>query len=282
MSFKDSVSGAMRSITVWAAAVIGILANVAPYVPDLCAALGLHPATTQRVGSVVAVIMLMLRAITTQSLAAKGAAAAAVPPVTSNQKGFVLMSRTTPLFLPVLMLLGAIAVLMTLPGCALVSKLESPAAQPFDQVAVAAGVDAIVMQGATPTVQAARAASIKAIATEVLAADTGTTATLATLESVAQAKVTALALPPGDAAAAALLIASLDAAINTYAGKLTGNAQVAQVQTAVATVLGWVISECNHYIPTAAVIPPAGGGLAATVASFPVVVRRYGRAVYRA
>lgn len=132
-------------------------------------------------------------------------------------------------------------------GCSLIHKLESPVAQPFDAIAVAVGVDALI--GTNPVTQAARAASIKAIASEILAVDQGTLATLATLESVAAAKVQARNLPPGDAAAAQLLIAGLSAAVNTYVGKLGSNARVNEIQVDVAAVLGWVIAECNRFLP---------------------------------
>lgn len=147
-----------------------------------------------------------------------------------------------------LIIVAAVAVGMG--GCSLVSKLESPAAQPFDAIAVAVGVDALV--GVNLSTQAARAASIKAIAQEVLAVDQGTIATLATLESVAAAKVTALQLPPGDAAAANLLVAVLSSTVNSYVGKLEANAKVNEIQVDVATVLGWVIAECNKYLPASA------------------------------
>lgn len=135
-------------------------------------------------------------------------------------------------------------------GCSLFAKLESPAMQPFDAIAVAVGVDALV--GQNIATQAARAASIKAIAQEILAVDQGTLATLATLESVAAAKVQARNLPPGDAAAAQLLIAGLSAAVNTYVGKLGSNARINEVQVDVAAVLGWVIAECDKFLPATA------------------------------
>jgi hypothetical protein len=132
-------------------------------------------------------------------------------------------------------------------GCSLFAKLESPAALPFDAIAVAVGVDALV--GVNLPTQAARAASIKAIAAEILAVDQGTQATVTTLESVAAAKVQALGLPPGDAAASQLLIAGLSAAVNSYVGKLGTSAKANEIQVDVATVLGWVIAECNKYLP---------------------------------
>jgi hypothetical protein len=153
--------------------------------------------------------------------------------------------RNTLGFMAGLIVVSLIAVGMG--GCSLFAKLESPAAQPFDALAVAVGVDALV--GTNTATQAARAASIKAIASEILAVDQGTQASLSTLESVAAAKVQARNLPPGDAAAAQLLIASLSAAVNTYVGKLGSNAKVNEVQVDVAAVLGWVIAECNKFLP---------------------------------
>lgn len=159
-------------------------------------------------------------------------------------------------------------------GCSLVSKLESPAAQPFDAIAVAVGVDALV--GVNLPTQAARATSIKMIAQEVLAADQGTQATLATLESVAAAKVTALQLPPGDAAAANLLIAVLSATVNNYVAKLGTTAIANEVQVDVAKVLGWVIAECNKYLPAATT-----DGSSNPFPRFVVVVRDRGRDLAR-
>lgn len=122
--------------------------------------------------------------------------------------------------------------------------LESPAAQPFDAIAVAVAVDSVV--GTNTVTQAARASAVKRIAQEVLAADTGVTATLDNLEGIATAKVAALKLPPGDQAAAQLFLAVLDTAINQYASKVTGGSNVASTQAAIATVCNWVIAEATR------------------------------------
>lgn len=123
-------------------------------------------------------------------------------------------------------------------GC---KYLESPAAQPFDAVAVAVAVDSVV--GTNPITQAARATQVKTIAAAVLAADTGTVATVDALLAVATAKVTALQLPPGDQAAVSLFLAVVETGVNTYIASLQGGASVQNTQTAIATVCNWVIAE---------------------------------------
>lgn len=143
-------------------------------------------------------------------------------------------------------LIALVLAAVLLSACSVFSFLESPAAQPFDQVAVAVGVDALV--GVNPALKAPRAAAIKQIALEVQAANTGAVATLATLESVAAAKIQALQLPPGDNAAAQLLVATLSASINAYVTRLGTNAKVGEVQADVGQVLTWVIAECSVYL----------------------------------
>lgn len=140
-----------------------------------------------------------------------------------------------------MLLLCCIAPAFFLPGCAV---LESPAAQPFDAIAVSVGVDTVV--GTNPVTQAARAASVKRIALLVLAADTGVTATVASLEAIAAAEVAKLHLPPGDQAAAQLLLAVLDTAVNQYVAVKTGGATIQNTQVAIATVCGWVTAEATR------------------------------------
>jgi hypothetical protein len=243
-----SIRGAIYSLTIWAAALAEVFGEVVPLVtPDFLTSLGLHPHTVTVVCRAMAIVMVVCRGLTSKSLADKVAPVAASVPPTSNQKGFIDMRLS--------IYLGAALLVVTLGACSLIQKLESPAAQPFDAIAVAVGVDTLV--GTNPSVQAARAASIKAIAQEVLAVDTGTQATLTTLESVAAAKVQALKLPPGDAAASQLLIAALSATVNTYVGKLGSNAKANEVQVDVAAVLGWVIAECDKFLPKTASAGPS-------------------------
>lgn len=151
------------------------------------------------------------------------------------------MTRFHPMRLALAAVVAVIAFgsLSMLHGCAV---LESPAAQPFDQVAVTVAVDTVVGAG-IPAVQAPRAAAIVKIAQEVLAADTGVVTTVDSIEAVAASKVAALGLPPGDQAAAALFLAVLDSAVNTYVAKLSGGATAANTAAAIATVCNWVIAE---------------------------------------
>lgn len=134
-----------------------------------------------------------------------------------------------------------VACAVALGACA---YLESPAAQPFDQIAVAVAVDTVV--GTNPVTSAARAAAVKSVAQKVLAADTGVVTTLDSLQAVALAKVTALGLPPGDAAAAAILLAVFNSAVDHYVSTATAGTSAGNVQVAVSTVCNWVIAEATR------------------------------------
>lgn len=129
-------------------------------------------------------------------------------------------------------------------GCSLYTKLSSPAAQPFDAIAIAVAVDAVV--GTNPVVSAPRAAAVQKIAQEVLAADTGTAVTVDALFAVAQAKVSALNLAPGDGAAAQLFLAVVKGAADQYVAQATSNTNVTQAQAAIAFVCNAVILETTR------------------------------------
>jgi hypothetical protein len=121
--------------------------------------------------------------------------------------------------------------LLTLPmlhGCA---TLTSPGAQPY----LLAAVDVAV---ATAESKGIPATQINSIAKAAVAADTGTTATLAAISTLINGRLTKLNLPPGDLAAAGILEVALSAAIS---GALANNPNVAQAQTAIADVLNDVI-----------------------------------------
>lgn len=75
-----SFAGAVKSRTVWAAVVLGILAEVKPLWDALLPTLGLEPKTVAIVGFTFAVVMVACRAITTQSLNDKGSAPVLPPP----------------------------------------------------------------------------------------------------------------------------------------------------------------------------------------------------------
>lgn len=136
---------------------------------------------------------------------------------------------------------SAALALSALGGC---QYLTSPAAQPFDAVAVAVAVDAVV--GTDTLTQAAKAAAVKKIASEVLAADTGAVTTVASLEALAGTKIALLKLPPGEEAAVNLVLAVLDTAVNQYLAKLGGSSNAANAQVAVAAVCKWVIAEATR------------------------------------
>lgn len=68
------IRGALKSITIWVAALAEVLAEIAPFVPGFCADIGLDPTTTHKVLRGVAFAMIVCRSITTKSLHEKGAA----------------------------------------------------------------------------------------------------------------------------------------------------------------------------------------------------------------
>jgi hypothetical protein len=227
------LKGALRSITIWVAAIAEVLGEIAPYVPSVCATLGLEPTTTNHVLRVVAVAMVICRAITTKSLEDKVPSVVPSAPIQTApiQKGFIVMKM-------LFALTAAAVVAMSLSACA---TLESPGAAPFEQVAVNVGVDTLV--GTNVITKAARAAAIYKIASEILAADTGTVTTVDQLLGVVNAKVAALGLPPGDQQAALLFTGVVEAAVNQYLSQQIGGATGAQVQVAISTVAKWVIAE---------------------------------------
>lgn len=82
-------------------------------------------------------------------------------------------------------------------------------------------------------------AQINAIAKVALAADSGTAATLATVVQVVNQQLAKLNLPPADLAAAQILEAALEAAVQA---KIGANASVAAYQAAAGDVLQAVIA----------------------------------------
>jgi hypothetical protein len=139
----------------------------------------------------------------------------------------------------------AACALALLSGCSFISKLTTPAAAPFVQVAVDAAVAVAV--GTNQAVAKVKASQIKAIATQALAADTGTTATLSAIESVVNAQILKLNLPAGDVAAAQLLTATLTAVIQSELSSPKASAVTAQTQVAIAQVLNDVILATSAY-----------------------------------
>lgn len=139
------------------------------------------------------------------------------------------------------MRLALACLIATVVGCA---TLMSPQAAPFEQLGIAVAVDTVV--GVNPVTQAARAHAVLDVAQKVLAADTGAVTTVDSLKAVAAARVTELGLPPGDAAAAQILLAVVNSAVDQYVASLTGGASAGNAQVAVATVCKWVIAEATR------------------------------------
>jgi hypothetical protein len=100
-------------------------------------------------------------------------------------------------------------------------------------------VAAVDVAVATAEQKGVSAAQINSIARAALAADSGTTATLATLAAVLNNQIAKLNLPAGDLAAAEVLEVALAAAITA---KIGTNASVAAAQTQIAVVLQDVIA----------------------------------------
>jgi hypothetical protein len=132
----------------------------------------------------------------------------------------------------VTILAAGLLALSMLSGCASLSaKVTAPSSQPYVTDAANTAVLIAESQGIT-------AAQINAVAQKALAADSGTTATLATVSSVINAQLAKLSLSPIEALAVSALESGLTAGINQ---QLQSNTSVAQVQAAIADVLNAVI-----------------------------------------
>lgn len=132
-----------------------------------------------------------------------------------------------------------------LSGCTFLSKLSTPTAQPYIQAAVTVAVAATI--GTNPATQHARAAQIKAIAQEVLLVATGSEVPLTQLQTIVMQKIASLNLPPGDVAAAQILLAALDAAIQLEIANLSNGAVTPSTQAAVTAILNDVITATAAY-----------------------------------
>jgi small neutral amino acid transporter SnatA (MarC family) len=80
--FSLAVKGAAKSWTMWAAGLLAVLTQLTPILtPDFLAnTMGLEPHTVQKLGGVLVIIMAILRVVTKQSLANKGAGIDPQPP----------------------------------------------------------------------------------------------------------------------------------------------------------------------------------------------------------
>ncbi len=138
--------------------------------------------------------------------------------------------------------------LASLYGCSTLASLLTPTAQPFEQAIVYAAVGASIQQGtADRATWAARATKIKAIAQQLQAIDTGSSAALALLEQVLNAKIISLNLPPADLLAAQTLTAAIEAVIQTELGSASNGVLTPQSQVAINDVLLWVTTAASAY-----------------------------------
>jgi hypothetical protein len=126
-------------------------------------------------------------------------------------------------------LLAVLLIPVLISGC----FLTKPNAQPYVQAAVLIAVGTAEAKGIS-------AVEINAIAKAALAADTGASATLATITNLINSQIGKLGLPPADMSAAEILEAALAAAIEA---KINGNTTVAQTQAAIADVLNYAIAD---------------------------------------
>ncbi len=126
-----------------------------------------------------------------------------------------------------------ILVAVSMTGCAAISNwFGSPSSAPYIQAAVDIAI-------ATAEAKGISATQINTIAKAALAADSGTTTTLAAVAGLVDSQISKLHLPPGDQAAADILVTAISAAISAKVGT---NTSVANAQAAAAVVLNDVIA----------------------------------------
>jgi hypothetical protein len=134
------------------------------------------------------------------------------------------------LMAPLLMLHGCASAPANIQkGAAVVVAQDS---QPIVQALTLAAV-------ATAEQQGVPAAAINGVAKKVLEADTGSTASLATVGALVNQELAKLNLPPADLAAAQILEIALGGAINA---KLGQDPTIASVQAAVADIAKYVVA----------------------------------------
>lgn len=145
-------------------------------------------------------------------------------PVTAKPAGSVTLKMLAMVLIPASFMLG---------GCATISGWLGT---PTGQAVAAAAVDVAV---ATAEQKGVPATQINAIAKQALAADQGTSTTLAAVAAVVNSQLAKLNLPPGDLAAANILEVALEAEIQS---KIGINPSVATAQATIAGVLQEVIT----------------------------------------
>jgi hypothetical protein len=133
-----------------------------------------------------------------------------------------------------------LSLVLVLTGCATLAKVFNPTAQPFVQAAVDVAVATAVQKGIA-------AAKIKSLAQQVLAADTGTQVALSTIETIINAKLVALNLPPADLAAGEILTSTLTGLLQMELTGTAASAVTAQTQVYVADICNDLITATSVY-----------------------------------
>jgi uncharacterized protein YceK len=147
------------------------------------------------------------------------------------------------LFLLAIITVGALA---SLTGCATIAKLATPAAAPFVNAGVAIAVAKTV--GTNPATELARAQKIESIALQILAADTGVTSTIATVQIDINAQIARLKLSPVDTLAAQELATAIGIALQGYVtNATTAGAVMATTQVVIADIANAVIAATKNY-----------------------------------
>lgn len=244
MTIVNSTKPQLKQVSNYLGVLVGTVGNLLPYLtPDFIAGLGLSASATHIVSSVVALLLLAYQE--KQKAPAIAVDLTPPPPAAPKQGGFITRNFAT--FLAALALGGAVAWSMS--GCAYMSQLIAPAAQPFVLAAVDVAVAQAISKQAGNDVAAQKvvAAKVKSVAQQVLAADASVTTTVATLEIDLNAKIVALKLPPPELAAGLALAASLEAALTTYIQTTPKGQVVASTQLAIADVCNAVITAAGAY-----------------------------------
>lgn len=129
----------------------------------------------------------------------------------------------------VAMMCVSLGLFQMLYGCATLTK---PEAQPYIKAAVDIAVATAETKGVT-------AAQINSIAKQALAADAGSAASLAEVNTLINAQLAKLSLPPADIQALQILETALSAAVQAQIGT---NPNLAQAQAAVAEFINEAIA----------------------------------------
>jgi hypothetical protein len=140
--------------------------------------------------------------------------------------------------------------MLCLNGCASLGNMITPTTVLVSQIAIDAAVGAVA--GPDTIVGKAKAASIKTVASQLLAIDQGSNVAIAALQAALTAKIAALALSPADALAANSLVIAIDQMVQNMIAKpasstSTTPAVAPTAQVAVAQILQEVINACAAY-----------------------------------